>query len=214
MSENRDNDIIYINLPIKIGKINCTGVLSLKKRSPIAWTMCHVKKRIPALVLLTASNIGVALFGVAFALGTRGVIDAAVDRDKAMFLRAVVIQGLIITGMLLCATLGRYINTRVTDELDRDWKEGLLHKLLHGSYEAVSAYHSGELLNRMNNDVRILDSGLVSTFPSILSMFTKLIAAAAVLVAMEPWFTLLLICGGLAVILVTALMRSKLKGLH
>lgn len=186
----------------------------MKKHFPLIWAFRRVRKRIPAITLLTAANIGSSLLGVFFALGTRQVIDSAVIGESGALLRACLIQGGIILGMLLCSTLNRHLRERLTADLDRDWKKYLLNILLHGDYPAVSQYHSGELLNRMNNDVRILDDGLLSLIPNLSAMITKLIAAFVVLSAMEPLFAAAVLGAGILVILVTTLIRRRLKGLH
>ena len=168
----------------------------------------------PAVLLMTAAHVGQALFGVAFALGTQGVIDGAVSGDGAAFWDACVVQGGIIFGILLCLTVFRYWKDRLSAELDRDWKKSLLHGILNGEYQRVSACHSGELLNRLNNDVRIVDEGLLNTLPNVAAMLTRLIAATAVLMAMTPWFGLVLVLAGVLVVLGTGAMRRRLKGLH
>lgn len=178
------------------------------------WVFKRVRKRIPALVLMTTAHVGQALFGVAFALGTRGVIDSAISGEWNAFWRACLVQGGIILGILICLTAFRHLKERISADLDRDWKRNLLHGLLHGEYAQVSAYHSGELINRLNNDVRIVDDGLVGTLPSVANMIVKLVAAFAVLVALEPWFALIIVAVGIVVVLATALMRRRLKGLH
>lgn len=186
----------------------------MSRKMPMLWVLRRVRRRIPALVVLVVTHMCQALLGVAFALGTRGVIDSAIGGSKAEFLRACLLQGAIILGILLCLTLFRHLKDRLTADLDRDWKRDLLHGLLHGEYEAVSAYHSGELINRLNNDVRVVDEGLVGTLPNVASMIAKLISAMVVLVALEPWFALIVVAAGVAVVIATALMRRSLKGLH
>ena len=46
------------------------------KQNTFFWIAKRVRKRIPAILLMTAANIGQALLSVMFALGTRGVIAA------------------------------------------------------------------------------------------------------------------------------------------
>ena len=186
----------------------------MKHQAPILWIFKRVHRRIPALILMTAAHVGQALFGVAFALGTRGVIDSAISGSKEAFWTACLVQAAIILGILVCLTLFRHLKERISADLDRDWKKDLLHGLLHGEYEAVAAFHSGELVNRLNNDVRTVDEGLVSTIPNVASMVTKRIAAMAVLVALEPRFSLLIVAAGAFVVLATSMMRRRLKGLH
>ena len=120
------------------------------KQGPIFWLAQKVRSRIPAILLLTASNMGHALFGVFFALGSRGVIDSAVSGDFDRFLRACGNQAAIILGILVCYGMVRHMTDRLRADLERDWKRSLLHGLLHGEYAAVKEYHSAELLNRLN----------------------------------------------------------------
>ena len=186
----------------------------MTRGSSLLWVLKRIRRRIPALLVLTAADAGSAFLGVLFALGTRQVIDSAVSGVRADFLLACGQQGAIILGILLCITVSRHLSDRLRADLDRDWKKDLLHGLLHGDYAAVSRYHSGELINRLNNDVRTVDEGLLGALPSVVSMITRLVSAMAVLLAMEPWFTAALFAAGAAVVIATGLMRRRLKNLH
>lgn len=186
----------------------------MKKSKPIRWVIRRVRRRIPALLFMTAIDIAISLLGVAFALGTRGVINAATSGVREALIDACITQGAIIVAMLVCLTVFRHLRDRIVADLDRDWKRDLLDGLLHGDYAAVSSYHSGELLNRLNNDVRIIDDGLVGMLPNLAAMITRLVAAMAVLVAMEPWFALVIVAAGVGVVAVTSVMRHLLKDLH
>ena len=186
----------------------------MKKTSPVLWIARKMKKRLPALFLVTLSHIANALLIVAFSLGTSRVIDTAISGVMPDFLKACAVQAAIILGILLTLTFNRSMNDKLTAKLDMDWKQDLLHGMLHGDYAQVSAFHSGELLNRLNNDVRVINTSILNTLPNLASMLTKLIAAVAVLVALEPLFSLIVVAAGIAVILLTALLRKHLKGLH
>lgn len=182
--------------------------------APILWIVKHVRKRIPALMLMTLAHVTNALLGVAFALGTRNVIDCATSRNMEAFLRACAVQGCIILGLLASLTLSRYLQEKLRAQLDRDWKKDILHRLLHADFAAASSYHSGELMNRLNNDVRSINDGILSTLPSVASMCTKIIAAVGVLLTMEPLFTLVLLSAGALLIIITGLLRRRLRDLQ
>ena len=184
------------------------------KNNSLIWILRNIRRRLPALLLLTAAQVGHALFGVFFALGSRGVIDSAVAGDPGQFLRACCVQGGIIAGILISLTLSRHLRDRLSADLERDWKGKLLHGLLHGEYAAVSGYHSGELLNRLNNDVAKVNEGVLSILPGFASMATKLIAAVVVLGVLDARFTALVAALGAIVVVATALMRQRLKELN
>lgn len=184
------------------------------RNNVISWILKRIRKRIPTIVLVVVLCIVNALLGVSFALGSRGVIDGAISGDKQTFLRACMVQLAIILGILITLTINRHLKERLIMDLERDWKRQLLGGLLHGDYSGVSQYHSGELLNRLNNDVRILNTGIINIVPSLSSMTTRLISAVAVLIAIEPMFTLVVLAAGLAVILLTSIVRKNLKNMN
>lgn len=184
------------------------------KNNTIIWILRRVKRRIPAIFLMTLANVGYALLGVFFALGSRGVIDSAVVGQRQGFYAACLRQAGIIAGILACLTLTRHLTDRLRADLERDWKQRLLHGLLHGDYAAIKNYHSAELLNRLNNDVTKINDGILSILPSASSMATKLIAAIAVLGLLDGRFTLLIVALGGVVLVATAVMRRHLKELN
>ena len=184
------------------------------KQNALIWVLKKNRSRIPAILLLAAADAAFALFSVFFALGSRGVIDSAVAGDPAAFQRACLHQAAIIAAILICLTTVRHLRDRLSADLERDWKQKLLHGLLHGDYAAVSRYHSGELLNRMNNDVSKVNAGILSILPSFVSMLTRLVAAVVVLGVLDARFTVLIAVMGAAVVLATGYMRRQLKELN
>lgn len=184
------------------------------KAHPIFWILKQIRRRTPAILLLTLAQVGQALFSVLFALGSRGVIDSAVAGSTDAFLAACLKQAGIIGGILVCTTLLRHLRERLRADLERDWKQRLLHGLLHGDYAQVKDYHSAELLNRLNNDVAKVNDGILSVLPNGASMLTRLIAAVVVMGILDGRFTLLIVVMGMLVILATGLMRRKLKDLN
>jgi len=184
------------------------------KKMPLLWILKQMRRRIPAIVLMTAAQVGNALLSVFFALGTRGVIDSAVAGEPAAFWKAALIQGAIIAGILISLTVLRHMRERLRADLDIDWKKKLVHGLLHGEYVSVSAYHSAELLNRLNNDVARVNDGILTIIPNTAAMVTRLVAAVVVLGVLDARFTGLIVVLGVLVILSTALMRRRLKELN
>lgn len=184
------------------------------KENTLIWIWRQIRRRVPGVLLLTAAEIGHALFSVFFALGSRGVIDSAVAGQKAAFVSAGFRQAGIILGILICLTAVRHLRERLRADLERDWKGQLLHGLLQGEYAEVSRYHSAELLNRLNNDVTKVNDGILSVLPRTASMATRLMAAVVVLGVLDLKFTVLVALLGILVITATGLMRRRLKDLN
>lgn len=189
-------------------------MIHVKKSPTLFWILRQMKRRWAAIALLTAAHMGQALFSVFFALGTRNVIDSAVGGAEAEFFRACLWQAGIIAAILLCTTAHRHLHDRLAMDLERDWKGSILHGLLHGAYTEVSAYHSAELLNRMNNDVSKVNDGILTVLPGVAGMLTRIVAAVWVLGTLDPGFTGLIFLMGLLLVLATGAMRRRMKDLN
>ncbi len=186
----------------------------MKKRTPIAWVSHRIRKSQWPLIGMTALRIAGSALGVLFALGTRWIIDSAQVGDKSQFISACIAQGGLIIGLLAIHTLDRHLQEKLTAQMDRDLKRHFLHRLLNGDYQAVSGYHTGELLNRLNNDIRIVVASVLSLLPGVAGMITRLAGAMIFLAALEPTLTLVVVAAGVFVVLATGLLRRKLKKLH
>lgn len=186
----------------------------MRKNIAVLWLIKRIRRRIPTLAVLTAVHMGQALLGVAFALGTRQVIDSAIGGELSRFRSACLQQGAVILGILLCLTAFRHWKEQLSCDLDRDWKKQILHGLLHGRYDAVSAYHSAELLNRMNSDVQTVNDGILTVLPNVMGMVMRLAAAVLALLALDPQFTLLIAGLGIVTVLLTGAFRKAMKSLH
>ncbi len=184
------------------------------KNNPLLWILKQVRRRIPAILLMTGAQVGHAFLSVLFALSTRDVIDCAVSGNGTAFRQACLHQAAIIGGILLCLAVLRHLRDQLSADLERDWKQKLLHGLLHGAYMAVRKYHSAELLNRLNNDVAKVNEAVLTILPNAAAMVTKLLAAVVVLGTLDIRFTLLIAGAGLILIAVTGLMRRRLKELN
>jgi len=178
------------------------------------WLISRIRRSIPSILIVTLCSVFASVSGVLFAIGTKNIIDVAVAGSRNLFPRACIIQALIILCILLFNALLQHMKERLHASLDKEWKQTVLHDLLISEYRCASKFHSSELVNRLNNDVRILDDALVNLLPNLFSMITRLVAAFIILTALTPVFSLMLLLIGLIVILMTGLLRRYLKELH
>ena len=54
----------------------------MKNKNSLFWVTKKIRRRIPAIFIMTLAHIGQALLGVVFALGTKNVIDSAISGIK------------------------------------------------------------------------------------------------------------------------------------
>ena len=98
-------------------------VPGVKKKGVLTWSLHTIKPWIPALLLMVFCNAAGAALSVWFALGTKGVIDAATSGDSKLFSAACIRQGLLILAVIVDNILIRHLHDRLTAVIDRDLKK-------------------------------------------------------------------------------------------
>lgn len=163
------------------------------------------------LVLL---NSAISLSAVAFALVLREAIDGAVAGRKIEFLKWAGVLALIMLAQVAARAVIRFLEEYVRSGMENVIKTRLYETILSRKYSSITAFHTGELLNRITNDAVVVADGFVQIIPGIIAMLVKLIGAAVVLFVLDYRFSVIFFAGGALVLVFTTLFRRVMKKLH
>lgn len=183
-------------------------------KAALSWLFARTAGKRGALLAIIIGNAVFAAAGAAFALFCRGIIDCAVAGDiRGILGYALALGGFLLLQLVLRLLCGS-LSERVRAKIEMDVRGELFAKLLSSELGSLTKYHSGELLNRMFSDVKICADGIADIIPSAVNMVTRLVCAAGIMIALEPWFAALFVAAGAVVFIVTKFFRGRLKGLH
>ena len=184
------------------------------KNPAMSWIFGVSWKLKLGVLLLVLLNSAISISAVAFALVLREAIDGAVSGNKMVFLKFVIILGLIMLGQIAARGVIRFLDEYVRSGMENVIKTRLYETILSRKYSAITAFHTGELLNRITNDAVVVADGFVQIIPGIIAMLVKLAGAAAVLFVLDYRFSIIFFAGGGLVLIFTTLFRRVMKKLH
>ena len=180
----------------------------------LKWLISKTKRFLPIMAVISFANAIYAIFSVVFALLSKGIIDAAIIRDRAQLTQYAV--GMFVA--ILLAFIIRIFSNGSTEwmraRLEIQFRNQLLASMLQKEFTEVGKYHSGERMNRMMNDIQIVCEGVTTIVPSLVMLSTKGICAIIVLFILSPRFTIVFFVSGVIMIAVTAVLRGRMKALH
>lgn len=184
-------------------------------RAVIKWIVKICKSQMPTLVFLIIVNVIHGVTSVAFANFSKNVIDGATIRHDINYIVkfAFALLGVVLLQMTLSITRS-CVSERCKGRLEIIIKRHLLDVIMKKDYSKVTSYHTGELQNRMFNDVNIVTEGFTRILPQSIFFFTKLISSLIYLVIIDKVFALVFLVGGCVIFLITRLFRKRLKILH
>ena len=145
--------------------------------------VCHV--------LLTACSVG-------FVYASKKLVDiavailqgSAVDSDLLGWTGVIVI---IVIARIALNALKTYLQTKTEINLKNRLRRRLFDVLLRLQSDGGAKYHSGDLLNRMQEDVRVVSSVFASSIPNLLGTSLQFVAAFVFLMILEPRLGILVI---------------------
>ena len=184
------------------------------KTHSLRWVWKHTRKYMPVLAGLILLSMVQSYLGVRVALGTQQVIDAAVSGEAEGLLRSALFLGGMLVVNLLLSLVSQHGHAKVEADLDRDLKQQMMHQILRGNYQALSAYHSGDLTHRLNDDISTICSVALNLPERIASLAVSTVAVVIVLGGMDWVFTAALAGLCLLIGLVTFFMQRLLKDIH
>lgn len=174
------------------------------------WSKC-VHGQIIWICILQVTMVFCSL---AMTVVTKDLIDAAVGAQADGLWRF----GIALLALVLAEIAIGYISSLVrvyaSAKLQRSLQGTLLQDILTKEYASLKSYHSGELVNRVFSDAGVIRGGVLGILPGILSMMVSFIGAAAILIALDWRFVLLLAVAGVIGIIIVLLFRNPMKERH
>ena len=152
--------------------------------------------------------------GVVYALFIRSIVDNAAAGDRGGFMSSVAGIIVLVLIQLSLNALIRWLHELASCDLENCFKQRLAENILRRDYSAVSATHSGEWMNRLTNDTRVVAESYVDVLPGLVGMAVRLISAVVMIIILDHWFACILIPGGIILIVLSWAFRKVLKKLH
>lgn len=185
-----------------------------KDAATLGWIYQQSKHVIIYLVIITVIGVFLSVLGVSFALVSKNVVDIASSRVTGSVVRASADLALLIIAQLAFQIATSKIHIIAVGKLNMSISRGVFEKLLYKSYPDVSGFHSGELINRINSDVRVVTGGIVDIVPDGLSLLSRAALSFWALLTLDRTFAVICLVVGVVVFPASRLYRKKIKELY
>lgn len=155
----------------------------------------YVKKATFKIILLCILGVGSSICGVRMAVVSKDVVDAATGVSGGSFLSEGIKLCVLLILLLVFQIGTSVVHVRCSAGLKKDIQKSFFEQLLHKDRLSVSAFHSGELVNRLAGDVTACAEGAAEIIPAVLSLSARVILSFIALAVLD--LPLALICLGL-----------------
>jgi ATP-binding cassette subfamily B protein len=145
---------------------------------------------------------------------SKGLVDSAVGGNHAQLIKYMITIGAVVVIRLILSFSYRGLDEHSRARLEILLKQKLFTSILQKDYSRIAEYHSGELMNRLTNDIGVIVDGTISILPNLFGLLTKLLLAFFALYSIEKRFALIFAVGGVLIFVTTRACRKVMKRLH
>lgn len=179
------------------------------------WLMTICKSQIGKICVLVFTNVVGASLSILYANFSKHIVDGAViEKNLNYVLKYAAFLLLLITVQLVLNLVGNSFSERSKGRMEMILKKHMLTEIMKKDYSRISAYHTGELQNRMFNDVAVVADGLTTIIPTFLFFMVKLVCSFSYLVVIDKIFAVVFSVCGIIVFFCVRGFRSTMKKLH
>lgn len=189
-----------------------------KNKGALSWIIHSSRHQFINIILLAVIYGLNAFIGVYNTVFARDLVDAAVKGVGGGSFDEVLRYGLLYLGVtvlqIVTVVLARVFAFRVSAKLEMSMKTSLFRSMLMKDHADISAYHSGELMNRLTSDINVVISALVSIIPSLVFFLVEIVGIFYILIRIDIIFALVFIVGGALTFVVASLFKPVTKRMH
>lgn len=156
----------------------------------LKWFLSAARPYRMRLVLTMACHILIAGCAIGFVYVSKKLVDIAVailsgtETSDTIFIWALALVGVAVFRILLNA-LRSYLQTTTEIRLKNRLRKRIFNVLLHLQNDGGARHHSGDVLNRMQEDVRVVSSAFAVSLPNILGTSLQFLAAFIFLLILD-----------------------------
>lgn len=162
------------------------------------WFIRAVRPYWLSLSTIMLCHVLIAGCAIGFVYVSKKLVDVAVamfegrDLMNGLTLWAALMVGIVIFRIGLNA-LRTYLQTTTEIKLKNSLRRRIFDILLHLQSNGGTRHHSGDMLNRMQEDVRMVSSVMAGAIPNLLGTVLQFVAAFAFLVCLDMRLALLIV---------------------
>ncbi len=162
----------------------------------LKWIYCRIRRYIPLTAAVSVISALSALSFVALALITKRVIDIATGDTTGSLLKSGILLFTVIAIQILLSAAQSILNAYSNGKQTIAFRNYLFGVLCRKKYADISAYHSGDILNRFTSDIDTVVTSSVNIIPNVVSIATKIVAGIGTMLFMNPYIAAaVLLCG-------------------
>ena len=166
------------------------------------------KKGIAVYILL---GFAATVLGLAASVASKYLIDAVTGHNNAVILQIVAIYVGFSVARILLGAVSQRVNAKLSIKTSNEIRADVFRRFLTVDWEKSLAYHSGDLLSRVSDDVNTVSSSVLGWIPSLIINSVQFLATLAVILYYDPMMALIALLSAPITVFLSRFLIRKMR---
>lgn len=147
------------------------------------WLSKYMKRYWLSIGFYVALGLLGVVMGLIVSVAQKNLINAVTAEYKVLediLTAASVVISLAVLQIFLNAG-SSWVSTRINIRVVNEIREDIFNKIIASRWESLMAYHSGDIINRLEGDVNTIAGGAISFIPTVITRLAQFIGAFAII---------------------------------
>ena len=149
--------------------------------------------------------------GLAGSVISKYIIDAVTGYDSRGLVPAAMAYVFLQLFTIGSRAWSNLVSEKIVIKVDQEIRADVYDKIMDADWEALSQYHSGDLLNRVDNDVSNVSSSVLSWVPDFVTRFLQFAGTLGIILFYDPTLALLALISAPITLLVSRSVSKRIR---
>lgn len=184
------------------------------KSSSLKWIFAGIKQVLWKVALLTLMGILLSYIAVEFAMASRILLDCATGASDMGFSGAVIRLLLLLAADLVLRSIYNVFSIKMSNDFKNRLQRKMFSDVVTRQMESIGEFHSGEIINRLTNDIRIVSTNIIEIIPTVVTLVSAVVLSFLALIRLDMSLALMCMVLGPVVIFGSVIYGKYAKRLH
>ena len=143
----------------------------------LAWIYRYAKQHMGYIALYTLLGLSGTVISLISSLVSKDLVDIITGQDSGKLLVTFCTMIGVTLGGNIIGQISGYLSSKISIKIDNKIKSEVFDDILITDWEALTRYHSGDLLVRWSGDVGAISSGILNLLPNFIIYIFRFISA-------------------------------------
>ena len=155
------------------------------------WLMQYIKKYVPFIVLYIFIGLVSTVMALGVSVASKYLIDTVVSHssDRIVFFVCLVI--FLEVSKIVFQSLTSWLTAKVGTRVNNEIRNEIYSHIIDARWSEIGKFHSGDLINRLEGDVSVVSSGVISFIPSVFIRSMQFFGSLAVVLFYDKTMALI-----------------------